>query len=277
MSECTCHKNYTEDVLIPQVGVITDIRQETPDVKTFRVNALEGGKLFEHMPGQCAMLCVPGVSEGMFSITSSPTNKEYQEFSIKKCGSLTETLHSLEVGDEITVRGPYGNHFPVEDKLKGKNLLFIAGGIGLAPLRSVINYVLDNRADYGTVDILYGSRSAAYAVKGLFCTFLQFSSLCISNILHDIKTLGTGFGTGITTNTAVDLRIKFHHHLLTRLQIIDIIGSFICREERNACHIHAFLYLRLTGQTGLQLILSLDSVNGCTGTTETVAAATSSL
>ena len=160
MSECTCHKNYTEDVLIPQVGVITDIRQETPDVKTFRVNAPEGGKLFEHMPGQCAMLCVPGVSEGMFSITSSPTNKEYQEFSIKKCGSLTETLHSLEVGDEITVRGPYGNHFPVEDKLKGKNLLFIAGGIGLAPLRSVINYVLDNRADYGTVDILYGSRYA---------------------------------------------------------------------------------------------------------------------
>ena len=160
MSECTCHKNYTLDTLIPKVGVITDIRQETPDVKTFRVNAPEGGKLFEHMPGQCAMVCAPGVSEGMFSITSSPTNKEYQEFSIKKCGALTDYLHSLQVGDEITVRGPYGNHFPVEDKLKGKNLLFIAGGIGLAPLRSVINYVLDNRADYGTVDILYGSRSA---------------------------------------------------------------------------------------------------------------------
>ena len=153
MSECTCHKNYTLDTLIPKVGVITDIRQETPDVKTFRVNAPEGGKLFEHMPGQCAMVCAPGVSEGMFSITSSPTNKEYQEFSIKKCGALTDYLHSLQVGDEITVRGPYGNHFPVEDKLKGKNLLFIAGGIGLAPLRSVINYVLDNRADYGTVDI----------------------------------------------------------------------------------------------------------------------------
>ena len=156
---CHCHDNYVKDFLIPQVGVITDIREETPDVKTFRVNAPEGGKLFEHMPGQCAMLCAPGVSEGMFSITSSPTNKEYQEFSIKKCGQLTDYLHSLEVGDEITVRGPYGNHFPVEDKLKGKNLLFIAGGIGLAPLRSVINYVLDNRSDYGTVDILYGSRS----------------------------------------------------------------------------------------------------------------------
>ena len=155
---CHCHDNYVKDVLIPQVGVITDIREETPDVKTFRVNAPEGGKLFEHMPGQCAMLSIPGVGEAMFS-TSSPTNKEYQEFSIKKCGQLTDYLHSLEVGDEITVRGPYGNHFPVEDKLKGKNLLFIAGGIGLAPLRSVINYVLDNRSDYGTVDILYGSRS----------------------------------------------------------------------------------------------------------------------
>ena len=63
MSECTCHKNYTLDTLIPKVGVITDIREETPDVKTFRVNAPEGGKLFEHMPGQCAMLCAPGISE----------------------------------------------------------------------------------------------------------------------------------------------------------------------------------------------------------------------
>ena len=160
MCDCNCHEHYYEDTLIPKVGIITGITQETPDVKTFKVNAPEGGKLFEHMPGQCAMVCIPGVSEAMFSITSSPTNKEFQEFSIKKCGTLTDQLHSLEVGDEITVRGPYGNNFPVDTELKGKNLLFIAGGIGLAPLRSVINYVLDNRDDYGTVDILYGSRSA---------------------------------------------------------------------------------------------------------------------
>ncbi|MBQ8503819.1 MAG: FAD/NAD(P)-binding protein [Clostridia bacterium] len=160
MSECTCHQNYKLDTLVPMVGVITDIRKETPDVKTFRVEAPEGGKLFEHMPGQCAMLCVPGVGEAMFSITSSPTNKLFQEFSIKKCGVLTDYLHDLQVGDEIMVRGPYGNNFPVDTELKGKNLLFVAGGIGLAPLRSVINYVLDNRDDYGTIDILYGSRSA---------------------------------------------------------------------------------------------------------------------
>ncbi len=165
MCECNCHENYNLDTLIPKVGIITGITQETPDVKTFRVNAPQGGKLFEHMPGQCAMLCAPGISEAMFSITSSPTNKEYQEFSIKKCGELTSYLHDLQVGDEITVRGPYGNNFPVDTELKGKNLLFIAGGIGLAPLRSVINYVLDNREDYGTVDILYGSRSADDLVK----------------------------------------------------------------------------------------------------------------
>ncbi|MBQ7116655.1 MAG: FAD/NAD(P)-binding protein [Clostridia bacterium] len=160
MCDCNCHQNYKLDTLVPMVGVITDIRQETPDVKTFRVNAPEGGKLFEHMPGQCAMLYAPGIGEAMFSITSSPTNKEYQEFSIKKCGVLTDYLHDLQVGDEITVRGPYGNAFPVETDLKGKDLLFVAGGIGLAPLRSVINYVLDNRENYGKVDILYGSRSA---------------------------------------------------------------------------------------------------------------------
>lgn len=165
MSECTCHKDYKLDTLVPQIGVITDITDETPDVKTFKVEALGGGKLFEHMPGQCAMLCVPGISEAMFSITSSPTNKEYQEFSIKKCGSLTNYLHEMNVGDQIAVRGPYGNHFPVEDELLSKDLLFIAGGIGLAPLRSVINYVLDNREKYGKVDILYGSRSKEDLVK----------------------------------------------------------------------------------------------------------------
>ena len=72
--------------LIPIIGVVTDVRIDTPDVKTFRVNSLDGGIPFDHRPGQCAMLSIPGVGEAMFSITSSPTNTEYKEFSIKKCG-----------------------------------------------------------------------------------------------------------------------------------------------------------------------------------------------
>ena len=148
-----------QETLIPYVGIVTDIRQETPDVKTFRVEAPNGGKLFEHRPGQCAMLSAPGVSEAMISITSSPTNQKFMEFSVKKCGCLSDWLHGMELGQMITVRGPYGRPFPVDEDLQGKNLLFVAGGIGLAPLRSVINYVRDNRDKYGRVDIVYGSRS----------------------------------------------------------------------------------------------------------------------
>ncbi len=147
------------DTLIPAIGVITDVRIDTPDVKTFRVVTPDGKKAFDHKPGQCAMLSIPGVGEAMFSITSSPTNTEFMEFSIKKCGCVTEWLHQAEVGQQITIRGPYGRPFPVDTEFKGKDLLFIAGGIGLAPLRSVINYCRDNRADYGTIDIVYGSRS----------------------------------------------------------------------------------------------------------------------
>ncbi len=149
----------TNEALIPKVGVITDIRKDTPDVKTFRVVGLDGKKMFEHKPGQCAMLSMPGVGEALFSITSSPTNEKFMEFSIKKCGCVTDWLHSVEPGQKITVRGPYGNGFPVDTEFKGKNMLFIGGGIGLAPLRSVINYIRDHRADYGTVDVIYGSRS----------------------------------------------------------------------------------------------------------------------
>ena len=151
--------NTVNETLIPVIGVITDVRIDTPDVKTFRVVTPDGKKAFDHKPGQCAMLSIPGVGEAMFSITSSPTNKEFMEFSIKKCGCVTDWLHQAQPGQQITIRGPYGRPFPVDTEFKGKDLLFIAGGIGLAPLRSVINYCRDNRSDYGKIDIVYGSRS----------------------------------------------------------------------------------------------------------------------
>jgi len=147
--------------ILPQMATIVKITSETSDVKTFRV-VFEGGKGdFRQKPGQLAMLSLPGVGEAMISITSSPTYKDFKEFSIKRVGRLTGALHQLEEGCQIGVRGPYGNHFPYE-LLKGKDLLFIGGGIGLAPLRSLINFVLDkeNRKDYGKVEIIYGARSS---------------------------------------------------------------------------------------------------------------------
>ena len=157
------------ETLIPKLGVVTKITKETPDVKTFQVVGPDGKKPFIHIPGQCALLSIPGVGEALFSITSSPTNNDYLEFSIKKCGCVTDWLHSMEEGQQITIRGPYGNGFPVDTDFKGKDLLVIAGGIGLAPVRSVINYCRDKKREnpdaYGTIEIVYGSRSKDDLVK----------------------------------------------------------------------------------------------------------------
>ena len=141
--------------LLPVNGVVTNIICESRDVKTFQVRP---ESLFYHLPGQCAMLSLLGIGEALFSITSPP-GRDYLEFSIKRVGKLTEALHQLEVGDEVGIRGPYGNGFPIE-RLKGKNLLFIGGGIGLAPLRSLVQYALDNRSLYpGKFQLVYGARS----------------------------------------------------------------------------------------------------------------------
>ncbi|MCL2501044.1 MAG: FAD/NAD(P)-binding protein [Defluviitaleaceae bacterium] len=146
---------------VPQPARITRIHTETHDVKTFRVVNANGEKPFAHLPGQCAMLGVPGVGEAMFSIASSPTDNDGFDFSIKAVGKLTRYLHNLPPDSPLTIRGPFGKPFPVTDTLKGKDLIFIAGGIGIAPLRSVIRYVFAHRSDYGTADIVYGARSAA--------------------------------------------------------------------------------------------------------------------
>ena len=105
---CGCHDN---DPLMPKVAIITNIRRDTPDVTTFRIENPEGGKPFDFMTGQCAMISVPPIGEAIFSITSSPTVKEYIECSIKKCGIVTDYIHQLEEGTEIGIRGPYGNNF----------------------------------------------------------------------------------------------------------------------------------------------------------------------
>ena len=100
------------DPLIPMIAVVTDIRVDTPDVKTFRVVGLDGRKPFSHIPGQCAMLSVPGVGEALFSITSSPTDLDFLEFSIKKCGCVTEWLHAMEPGQQVTLRGSLWQRLP---------------------------------------------------------------------------------------------------------------------------------------------------------------------
>lgn len=145
---------------IPEIAKIIDVRDEALGVrpiKTFKV-ALQNGNDFNHRPGQCAIIGLLGTGESMISIASSPTKKGYLEFSVMKLGKVTSALHACEAGDTISIRGPYGNGFPIDD-WKGKNIVTIGGGIGQAPLRPILQYILDNRKDYGKLDIIYGART----------------------------------------------------------------------------------------------------------------------
>lgn len=142
--------------LIPLHGKIIKIVQETPDVKTFHISTIDDKKPFNPLPGQLGMLSLPNIGEAMFSITNQ--GEKHIEMSIKAVGQLTDALHECEVGQEVGIRGPYGNSFPL-DYCKGKDILFIGGGIGLAPVRSLIMHCIKHREDYGKLTVVYGSRS----------------------------------------------------------------------------------------------------------------------
>lgn len=141
--------------LIPLKARIDGIIAETPDIKTFLLSNLQDEIPFHLNPGQLAMLSLFGVGEGIFSATDTG---KHLAFSIKRVGALTAALHECEPGQIVGIRGPYGNGFPLE-MCQGKNLFFIGGGIGLAPVRSLITYVLEHRNEFGHLHLLYGSRT----------------------------------------------------------------------------------------------------------------------
>ncbi|MDD3845956.1 MAG: FAD/NAD(P)-binding protein [Syntrophorhabdaceae bacterium] len=149
-----------ENPYLPELATVTKVIEETPNIKSFQVvfNNPETMKKFTFEPGQVGQLSVFGVGESTFVINSPPTRMEYLQFSVMKAGEVTTALHGIYEGDVIGVRAPLGNWFPYEE-MKGKNILFIGGGIGLAPLRTLILYMLDNRADYKDITIIYGSRT----------------------------------------------------------------------------------------------------------------------
>ncbi|MHA1201252.1 MAG: FAD/NAD(P)-binding protein [Candidatus Heimdallarchaeaceae archaeon] len=147
----------------PWTATIAEVKQEAfgeRPVKTLRL-VLEDKEIrnnFTFIPGQCVMVSLFGKGECFFAISSSPTQNEYIEVSVLRLGKVTTALHQCDAGDTIGIRGPYGNHFDVKG-WEGKNILFIGGGIGQAPLRSIINYSLDNRDKYKNLDVIYGART----------------------------------------------------------------------------------------------------------------------
>ncbi|MFH1227518.1 MAG: FAD/NAD(P)-binding protein [Planctomycetota bacterium] len=144
----------------PHLMTITGITDETYDTRTYKLVFQDESiaKSFTFKPGQFGEYSVFGEGESTFCIASAPTRRDYIECTFRKVGRLTGALYNLEVGDTIGFRGPYGNCFPM-DEFKGKNIVFVGGGIGMAPLRSVIWYCLDKRADFGDITIVYGART----------------------------------------------------------------------------------------------------------------------
>ncbi|MFH1130657.1 MAG: FAD/NAD(P)-binding protein [Pseudomonadota bacterium] len=149
-----------DNLFLPHIARIVDVRDETPDTKTFtlcfRDPAMQ--KAFQFLAGQFVELSVFGFGEAPFCVASSPTRKENLQITVRRAGQLTNALHELGLGDEVGLRGPCGNGFNLE-AATGKDLLLIAGGIGLPPLRSLIWNVLDERERFGRVTILYGART----------------------------------------------------------------------------------------------------------------------
>jgi sulfhydrogenase subunit gamma (sulfur reductase) len=151
----------TEDLLfVPVTGHIAKIKPITALEKVFTIELPKGLSL-GHRPGQFVEVSMLGLGEAPISISSSPSRSNGNfELCVRKVGDVTAALHNLKTGDKVGVRGPFGRGFPIE-KFRGKDLLFAPGGLGLAPLRSLINQVLDERANFDRVIILYGARSPA--------------------------------------------------------------------------------------------------------------------
>ena len=155
MTPCKNHNLYE-----PKMAVMDDIREEIQDVKTFfwHFENPEDQKAFRSfMPGQFAQFNVLGAGEIAISLPPSPSEDKLF-FTTRKVGSVTAAMHAMKPGDRFAVRGPYGNGFPMKDYC-GRNLIVVAGGIGLIPLRSVIMYALHNRDKYQKIQVFYGSRT----------------------------------------------------------------------------------------------------------------------
>lgn len=151
-----------KNIYVPYKMKIEKVTEEAPFVKTFRLKFMndEDAEKFNFRTGQFGEYSVYGEGESTFCIASAPTRKGYIECTFREAGRVTKALANMDEGDIIGFRGPYGNIFPI-DEWKGKNLLFIAGGIALPPMRSVIWNCLDLRENFKDVTILYGARSVA--------------------------------------------------------------------------------------------------------------------
>jgi sulfhydrogenase subunit gamma (sulfur reductase) len=144
----------------PWPARITSITEVTEHEKLFEFRLIDDcvREAFHHAPGQFVELSIFGVGEAPISISSSTTKHGFIELCVRRTGKFTEELHKLQCGDIVGIRGPFGRGFPIDD-MRGHDVLLVAGGLGIAPLRSLINNIHDERSEFGKIIIIYGSRT----------------------------------------------------------------------------------------------------------------------
>lgn len=150
---------------LPHLMRVADVREETPDVRTFRLEFLDEAVAseFSWRAGQFGLFSPFGSGECVFTIANPPTRNDRIECTFKVLGKVTSAFQGVSAGQVIGFRGPYGNSFPVEE-WRGRDLAFVGGGIGMAAVAAPLRYVLDNRGDYGDVFVLNGARTVADVV-----------------------------------------------------------------------------------------------------------------
>ena len=150
----------TQNLYQPDLMEVIQVRQQTADVKSARIRFRDEARAreFSFHVGQFGIFSVFGAGESTFNICSSSNWSDYLEFCFRRTGKVTDAMWQIDESDTIGFRGPYGNHYPM-DKWEGKNLIFIAGGIAMPPIRCAIWYALENRDRFGDITIVYGART----------------------------------------------------------------------------------------------------------------------
>jgi NAD(P)H-flavin reductase len=146
------------DPMLSQPYLVREVSKETPDTFTLRLTPDEGSNGTSFQPGQFSMLWVFGVGELPISISGDPAKHDQLVYTVRSVGKATNALVTRTAGQGVGVRGPFGMGWPLQ-AVRGRDVIVVAGGIGLAPLRPVIYEVLNHREDYGRLVVLYGARS----------------------------------------------------------------------------------------------------------------------
>lgn len=229
---------------LPRRAFINKITEVNALVKTFEIVFEDEiyNTDFSYLPGQFMMLSIPHCGEAPFSFSSSPSRPSTFSLTIRKVGKLSSACHALKPGDMVGVRGPYGKPFPMDD-LAGCNLLFVAGGIGMAPLRSVIEFCVDKREDYGEISVLYGCRNSgeicfepeleAWSQAGLISSRFTVDEPCdewngctglVTGLLEDVEIRGNR-NKALVCGPGVMIRFVVERLRATGLKDQDIVTT----------------------------------------------------